>query len=355
MNRHRISARLGFTWIELVAIIIVIGVLLALLLPALDWGTREAARRYGCFNNLKQIGWALHNYAQANKVFPPGTICSSAPLQPSNQYDVWGEASQTGSGHQGTSFLLAILPFLEGDTLAKKWNYGRGISDETTVQGISNYNMASTDIKGMYCPSRRAQVRQGMDNVMMLSTAWTGGGTDYGGCAGRHAAFTPRTGYNLCDATMFYEPNFYPAPFKGKEDDTPAKRWGIFGRVNVSTTFRDISDGLSNTIMTGELQRITDGEPKSKDGWAIGGPATLFTTGAMFGHKDLITTGPVPLSKDGMLMNNGFFGSPGSDHDNGANYGMADGSVQFISASIDPNIFALLGSMADGEKSDLPD
>ena len=75
-------------------------------------------------------------------------------------------------------------------------------------------------------------------------------------------------------------------PFTGQNDDTPAKRWGIFGRVNVSTQFKEITDrNLSNTIMTGELQRITDLTPTSKDGWAIGGPATLFTTGAMFGRS----------------------------------------------------------------------
>ncbi len=81
---------------------------------------------------------------------------------------------------------------------------------------------------------------------------------------------------------MYYEPGFFPKPFTGKNDDPPAKRWGIFGRVNVSTQFKEITDGLSNTLMIGELQRITDLTPTSKDGWAIGGPATLFTTGAMF-------------------------------------------------------------------------
>ena len=51
---------------------------------------------------------------------------------------------------------------------------------------------------------------------MMLSPAWTGGGTDYGGCVGRHAAFSKATGYNVCDATMYYKPNFYPSLLMGK-------------------------------------------------------------------------------------------------------------------------------------------
>ncbi len=346
--RNRPSA---FTRTDLLAVIVTLGVLFAIGCPYI--GSQPAARRMICTNNLKQIGLALHNYAQANKAFPPGTVCTSDPIKPSSQYDVLAEATQTGLGPQGTGFLLRILPFIEGETVGQHWDWMHGISStqqKDAFGGLNwggNFGVASHDVKGFYCPTRRSALRSG-DNVMMLSTAWTGGGTDYGGCAGRHAAFTLDTGYNLCDATRYYEPGFFPKPFTGKNDDPPEKRWGIFGRVNVSTQFKEVKDGLSNTIMTGELQRITELTPTSKDGWAIGGPATLFTTGAMF-RQNFVTDPPVASSKDGRLMNNGFFGSPGSDHANGANYGMADGSVQFLSTSIDPDVFALLGSMADGQ------
>ena len=98
--------------------------------------------------------------------------------------------------------------------------------------------------------------------------------------------------------------------------------------------------------MTGELQRITDLTPTSKDGWAIGGPATLFTTGAMFARNGTTLVNVAPPAA-GSLMNNGFFGSPGSDHRGGAYFGYGDGSVTFLLNSIDPNVFALMGSMAD--------
>jgi prepilin-type processing-associated H-X9-DG protein len=231
------------------------------------------------------------------------------------------------------------LPFIQTDTV-DTWD-----SHYSVAHG-PNAAIAAIDIKGFYCPTRRPVLRPG-DNKMLLSSAWTGGGTDYGGCAGRHAAFTLQTGYNLCDATMYYEPGFFPSPFKDKDDDTPQKRWGIFGRVNVSTTLKEITDGTSNTIMTGELQRINDITPGSKDGWAVGGPATLFTTGALM-RRSGSTVSNVAKPSEGSLMNNGFWGSPGSEHADGANYGMADGSVQFIRTSIDPDVFALLGSMADG-------
>ena len=199
------------------------------------------------------------------------------------------------AGPQGTGFLLRILPYLQGDTLGKNWNWNAGISSVAVNPGpctCRNHDVTATDIKGFYCPIRRSMPRES-DRPLMLPaivsvdldspyvTGGGAGGTDYGGCAGRHAAFSLPTGYNLCDATMHYEPEFVPAPIT-KANDTPDTRWGIFGRVNVSTKPSEILDGTSNTILTGELQRITDTMPTSKDGWVIGGPATLFTTGAMF-------------------------------------------------------------------------
>lgn len=343
----------GFTRKDLLVVIVVLGVMIFLLLPAIST-PREAARRLQCRNNLKRLGIGIHNYAQANKVFPPGTICGTDPIQPGNQYDVWSEAGQIGEGFHGTSFLLRIKPYIEGNSIAKSWS--RGLPGTTAGCWSPAANVGSQeipgpaieDISGFYCPTRRNNLRPGMDDTMMLASWWPGGGTDYGGCAGRHAAFTLDTGYNLCDASTYYSPSYYPKPLNA-ENDSEDKRWGIFGRVNVSTKFEDIKDGTSYTIMTGELQRITDATPGSKDGWAVGGPATLFTTGAMFSYNNGKLAGVDDPTK-GKLMNNHFFGSPGSEHSGGAHFGLADGSVQFISEEIDPAVFALMGSMADGEE-----
>ena len=120
---------------------------------------------------------------------------------------------------------------------------------------------------------------------------------------------------------------------------------GIF-RPNVAA-FADIKDGASNTIMTGEMQRLdgTTDNTTSQDGWALGGVATLFSTGnAVDGHW--------PATGGG--MNSDFFQAPGSDHRGGANFGIADGSVQFISENVDSNLFDKLGAMADGRPEALP-
>ena len=349
----------GCSWKAALVLVIVLGALLAMLFPAIQ-AAREAARRMQCNSNLGQISLAIHNYAQVQKVFPPGTVCGAEPKAPGNQYDVLTEAAKGGPGNCGTGLLLRILPYIEGDSITGNWNRGVGISNSSTdiapYAPHCNLNLAMTDIYGFYCPSRHEGIRP-EDRAMMLSSTWTGGGTDYGGCVGRHAAFSKATGYNVCDATMYYESNFYPSLLMGKVvakvPEVESTRWGIFGRVNVCTRFAEIRDGLSNTIMTGELQRITDLTPGSKDGWAIGGPASLFTTGAM-ARRNGSTFEFVASPAEGKLLNNGFWGSPGGPHPGGAVFCLADGSWQFVSDSIDPSVFALLGSMADGLPAQLP-
>ncbi len=353
------GVRTAFTLVELLVVITIIGILIALLLPAVQ-AAREAARRIQCRNNLKQIGLACHNYAQANKVFPPGSI--SRLVDTSVPIDIWAEANTpTGgpvpSGCHGTSFLLRIMAYIEGDNIAKVWSKG-------TTSGLINGcwspagncgvvavpGPAAMDVKGFYCPTRRNGLRPGTDTIMQLPYygSWsTGGGNDYGGCAGRHAAFSTQKYAYQSPASFTYTP---PPLLMGaaavlNASDSDSKRWGIFGKVNKSTTFASVRDGTSNTIMTGEVQRLTDIQPYSKDGWSVGGPATLFTTGAMVG---LVGSSYQNVATDGKMMNNKFFGSPGSEHSGGAHFGLGDGSVTFLTDSMDATIFALMGSMADG-------
>ena len=236
-------------------------------------------------------------------------------------------------------------------------------SDGTSASNA--IGLASVNIKGLYCPTRRNGIRRGIDDVEPttgtnllpnVAVVWTGGGTDYGGCVGRHVAYGTTASHTPQSAdTLAFVPGCTPGtttPTAGSPcvvaNDGPAARWGIFGRVNVSTKFSDIRDGTSNTIMTGELQRLnTIGggvtqQGLSHDGWAVGGDATGFSTGVM---RQISGSSPPTWTA---LMNNQLFQSPGSDHANGANFGMADGSVTFLPTTIDPSIFALLGSMADG-------
>jgi prepilin-type processing-associated H-X9-DG protein len=332
-------------------VITIIGILIALLLPAVQ-AAREAARKAACNNNLKQIGVAIHNYGTAYNVLPPGAICSEGHhLTANNQWDLRADATPAStSGNHGTSFLLQLMPYIEGDSLIMKWNFKGNV--------MSNAALASKEVRSFYCPSRRTGVRPGIDTDLLLDTTWGGGGTDYGGCVGRHAPFENTSQRPSNDAGMTPEPCFYPLPFTSSNDGSGNRpqRWGIFGRVNISTTFGEIRDGTSNTIATGELQRFSGSVLQTPalytyDGWAVGGAPTGFSTGCMAYWLKDATTGLITgnfVATGGSMMNNYYFGSPGSQHPKGAHFGMADGSVQFIAETADARIFSLMGSMDDG-------
>jgi type II secretory pathway pseudopilin PulG len=402
MQRHRISRHAGFTAWDLLAVVTVVGMLGAIGCPAVS-ASREAARRIACNNQLKQIGLALHNYGTANRVLPPGTVTaidSSPNAKDGYQYGVtaiWGqEAFPSAAGKHGTSWILRISPFIESTALANAWDYTHNVGGTvghqyppsngswysnspirgTTFTGADAANaiaLASTDVMGLYCPSRRSQIRPGMDDVEPTSgtallpnvdVVWKGGGTDYGACVGRHVAYADTAASHIpqdADKLAFVPgcPPGSTTPIAGTPytvaKDGPDARWGIFGRVNVSTKFAEIKDGLSNTIWTGELQRLhtigggVTAQGLSHDGWAVGGDATGFSTGVM---APIGSSNPPAWTG---LMNNGLFQSPGSEHPNGANFGIADGSVMFLSTTLDPNIFALMGSMADKMAVSLPE
>jgi prepilin-type N-terminal cleavage/methylation domain-containing protein len=365
MYHRRRGSRAGFTLVELLVVITIIAILIALLLPAVQ-AAREAARRASCNNQLKQIGISLQNYGTQFKVFPPGTIV--VPNGTGNNvgnvvypYNVTAEAI-AGDGHHGTSFLLQVLPFMELDAMSLKWNFKTSV---TTSAGAGNgpvptggTGAAVTEIRAFYCPSRRSAVRTSTDQVMLLNTAWTGGGTDYGGCVGRHFAFDSSANRISFDAGVAAsQVGYLPPPFtalggtSGYPDDA-SKRWGIFGRINVATTHGEATDGLSNTIAIGELQRIvtqfsslplndSNGILLSKDGWAVGGAFTGFSTG-------LAVDANCAVAAAGKMMNNGYYACPGSKHSGGANFGMGDASVRFINDTVDPRVFSFLGSFADG-------
>jgi prepilin-type N-terminal cleavage/methylation domain-containing protein len=313
----------AFTLVELLVVIAIIGILIALLLPAVQ-AAREAARRIRCANQVKQIGLALHNYAGAMGVLPPGCIVSTGTPP---AWEPWQEAkAASGQNLHGTSWMLHVLPYLEQHSIYDRWDFTQNV--------VGNDQVAQTDISTFYCPTRRNGIRS-EDRPHLPGYSWTRGGNDYGGCIGSGNGWT-NDSYR-----------YFTAPESGNE----AEHWqyptraGIF-LPNTSARFADVCDGTSCTIMIGELQRLVSPPSgvSSVDAWAAGGVATLFTTNNCEKHGKYQTGG----------MNNLFFESPGSDHPGGAHFGMADGSVHFLSETIDKQIFCYLGSMADGHTAQVP-
>ena len=303
----------GFTLIELLVVIAIIAILVALLLPAVQQA-REAARRAQCKNNLKQLAVALHNYEETHTTFPPGlvTVNPTATVVICSLWtgfgasDSWTEA-QSGAGVHGTSWMLHILPYVEKNTLYEEWDF------ELSPSG--NRAVGETDISFFYCPSRRSDTK----SDARMFQGWVRGGTDYGGCLGAC------NGFHDCGTHEFWR------VANGNRPEAPCK--GMF-RVNSATRIREVTDGTSNTIMIGELDRLDVSNSNfSQDGWAIGGSPTIFST----------------CSNSCRGPNSNFFEEPASKHVGGIHVGLADGSIRFIADTIDKQLFAALGSMQNDE------
>lgn len=346
-NRRRLR---GFTLIELLVVIAIIAILIALLLPAVQQA-REAARRSQCQNNLKQIGLALQNYHDQHKLFPPGQVAAvfqGGTAAGGAQYASPAEATQgsmtfaTGAGTpgwHGTSWMLFILPMMDQTSIYNTWNFNYNVLYNGSVPTILNAGTgpvtvipAQTDIQGFYCPTRRTNAKTNeYVNIFRVNQNWTLGGNDYAGCGGSGQLFfdQQRATFYLTPAQMANNPtaNNPPNPLHA----------GVFG-VNSNTNLRDVSDGSSNVIAAGEVMRLNflpnapgnvNNILQSNDGWAWGGPATLFST--RFG------------------VNKGVhYDNAGSAHVGLAQFVFADGSVRSISQNINLITFANLGNMANG-------
>ncbi|MEJ7593537.1 MAG: DUF1559 domain-containing protein [Planctomycetaceae bacterium] len=239
-------------------VMVVVGaVLLALLLPAVQQA-RAAARRTQSKNNLKQIALALHNYESTYQSFPVGTY-PNEKLKPEERL----------------SWQAAILPFMEQSALHQSINFEEAWDDE------SNMKAAEARVPVYINPGYPAAPVGAAE-------------THYVGIAGLGK-----------DAPML------PAN---------SNRAGVFA-YNRKTSFRDITDGMSNTMMTSEAS----GQFGS---WIAGGNATIRS----------LTTKPYINGPDGI----------GGPYTGGCQIGLADGSVRFVSENIDPVVFEHLSTMADG-------
>ena len=133
------ARRNGFTLIELLVVITIIGVLIALVLPAVQ-AAREAARRLHCVNNLKQIGLALHNYHQTHTVFPPGNYAQTSGVCP-------GENGSNAASEDRSNWLIAILPHLELTALHGLFR------PDVANESAANHSIRETAVPHYVCPS----------------------------------------------------------------------------------------------------------------------------------------------------------------------------------------------------------
>ncbi len=332
-------------------VIAIVAVLVALLMPAVQ-SAREGARRTQCANNVRQMGLGLQQHLSAFGKFPLGAFIQMPAYSAAmNKYDPRREAAEAPllkPDARGWSWMVEILPYIEQAAIRAQWDHNSNV--------LKNVMLANTDIPLFYCPSRRSSVRSADRAIMFMQ--WSRGGTDYGGCIGGGNGFRNDTSRTLPDADLTHalndsssasaiEPTFHTIG--------GIKVLGIFTNRG-PVTAAHVKDGLGQTLAIGEMQRLLGpgGKATSLDGWAVGGVSTLFDTFTNAPNLYLPATAVVTDPDHPGGFNNGFFESPGSEHPAGANFGMADGSVQFLTDDMDKSLFQALGSYAGRESVNLP-
>jgi len=326
--------RKGFTLVELLVVIAIIGILIALLLPAVQ-AAREAARRSQCTNNLKQIGLGAHNYHDVYKTFP--------------RYG-YSFTSHNGSGRgywQGPSVFVMLLPYIEQKPLYTQWDWQGSWNGSVAADDAVDIALSRTKIGTYNCPS----------DSPYPNLAYAG--CSYGVSEG------PCVGWDL----------------------SAAEQIGMF-RPQQETSMAEVFDGTSNTIMLGEHLHGDDsnGIYNLQDmvrGQALTGVANTFPTQASletYGQtcynnrtnqhshagREWAATMPAqtvintivppnwhwPDCQDctgcGWMDSSGVHGAR-SRHPGGANHSMGDASVRFVSETVDFLIYQGAGSRAGKE------
>lgn len=288
----RLSRRVGMTLIELLVVIAIIGILIALLLPAVQMA-RESARRTQCRNNLKQVGLALENYHSTHTIYPPASI--RAPGFEDN-----------GRDEPRSTWTIAILPYLNAGPLYNSYN------SLVTTDDMGNSTLRDASVTGYLCPSD----------------------------TGREVTFEPRLGITYKRGN--YGANFGAGSW-GTDDWKQIQYRGVMGQ-NAASRHADITDGLSQTVLVAEL-RVQPSLRDNRGAWAfpaagsasVGLDCDTLCRGINGDSKSdwIPFCDPVPGGLDCTFQNNVDSNSgPRSRHTGGAHLLLGDGSVRFVSENV---------------------
>ncbi|MEO2047560.1 MAG: DUF1559 domain-containing protein [Pirellulales bacterium] len=313
---QRMLRRAGFTLVELLVVIAIIGILVALLLPAIQ-AAREAARRAQCLNNLKQIGLAFSLHGDAQGIYPDGGRGSWSKRLPVQRIRQKDGSRPNLAPKQAWGWGYQILPYIEQLAL---WEL------------VRDADVMNTTIDAYFCPSRRApQLTKGR------------GMLDYAGNAGTSRVGASGDGDwamlgNGLDGVLVRPSFFNLNPILADEFSHPI------------APGRHIEDGTSNTLLVAEKcmniaflgEAMPDDDAGYIEGW----------------DWDIVRWGFLPPSPDYNHPVNGqllpLMGSFGSSHPGIFNAALCDGSVRQIVFDVDLSVFELVSSRYDGKTYDLP-
>jgi len=312
----------GFTLVELLVVIAIIGVLVALLLPAVQ-AAREAARRMQCANNLKQLGIAMHNYHGANSVLPPGADCDAAK----NPYSI----------QHCHTWIEFLFPYLEQQS----------VFDQIDFEVLSNFGsnpavLNDLILPNLMCPSDSdAGLMDNAREIYYLP-----------GIAGTFSlaeSYVPSGGplqMNLCPVPA-RNPNINCKSIRGGAipflGDNAGSAPGMFAGGPTNYSFKNCTDGTSNTLLIGESLPIY-----SSFRMYFASHMNIASTNTLPNNHRIETECPkAPLSRINDCYAN--MGGYMSEHPGGVNLALADGSVHYISETIDYVTYQYLGDREDGE------
>jgi prepilin-type N-terminal cleavage/methylation domain-containing protein len=362
VTRPWIRRRLAFTLVELLVVIAIIGILVELLLPAIQ-AAREAGRRAQCKNNLRQIALACLNHESTHKVFPRGGW----------GWHWMGDPDKGYSPQQPGGWIYAATPYLEETNV---FSVGKGLAVADKAQALKQ--QLSAVIPVFNCPTRRPAVALSSRNPLGKYVEVDDAGTEkppYNAAipdslAKTDYAINGGTGRSPSTQSGGFPPNAAPplaTDCAGGWPNCPGlpvdltaidKTWNGVSTKMTGAKISQITDGTSKTALVGEKSLPTRfyhtgyGDPPNYAGGDNGGD-----NNSMYQGYDLDNTrwiGRVP-SPDSDQLPADHYNDFGSAHASGMHMAMCDGSVQFIEYEIDPKVWGLYGHRADGKTEwDLP-
>jgi prepilin-type N-terminal cleavage/methylation domain-containing protein len=317
MFKSRLSTRSGFTLVELLVVIAIIGILIGLLLPAVQ-AAREAGRRMQCQNNLKQIGLAMHNYHDVHKTLPFASGYNYA-----------------GPANTGT-WAAFILPYLEEQSVYDLFNF------DYPMWNALNQRAVTTVVATYLCPSdpmvadpiikNRPEVgSSNPTSTLALCYPVSMGPTAAYECPLCPAGNLPSANNWCCQGYLFGAAS------------PPGNAVGMFGRYPRSFRFSEVRDGLSHTIMAGETI-------PAHCGWngAYNNNFPIAATNVPINTMD--SDGGNPYLPNAYLTTAMFK----SLHPGGAGFVMGDGSVHFFDELVDFKVYNAMGTRAGNELVQVP-